>query len=304
MDTKLDNNKQDLRKKPLWFNWLHGADQAAAGLPALLSAADHAAKSILSGDHAHRKPGSGEKFWQFREYAEGDRPQDVDWRRSARGDRLFVRQKERQTTQTILFWCQRNRAMTYHSRPKLPRKGDHAMILTLAMAALFNDAGEMTGTLAGDVRPGRSESTRLRIAGHMFAAQTPDLPRTDDLALKLHSTVVLAGDFLAPPALIADCFDRIAARAANAIVIQVLDPAEIALPYDGRMIFENDISTLKYHIDNVESVRAAYQTRMQAQIEALDALCRRHNWARFLHRTDDAPKSTLHRIWMRAGGGS
>ncbi|MBU0800591.1 MAG: DUF58 domain-containing protein [Alphaproteobacteria bacterium] len=295
---------QDAKKKPIWFSWLHGADEAAAGLPAILSAADKAATSILTGDHSQRKPGIGEKFWQFREYSEGDRPQDIDWRRSARGDRLYVRQKEWQTTQTVLFWCQRNRAMTYHSRPHLARKGDHAMILTLALASLFNGGGEQTGMLTGEIRPGRTESTRLRIANHIYDTRTADLPRTDALQIPMNGNIVLAGDFLAPPALIADCFDRIAARAASAIVIQVLDPAEIELPFSGRMIFENELSGLKQHIENVESVREEFRARMRAQMAAVAEICRRHGWGWYLHMTDRAPKSTLHDIWVSTGGAS
>lgn len=295
-----DNHARE-KKKPVWFSWLHGADEAAAGLPAILSAAEKAATSILTGDHAQRKAGTGEKFWQFREYSEGDRPQDVDWRRSARGDRLFVRQKEWQTTQTVLFWCQRNRAMTYHSRPDLPRKGDHAMILSLALASLFNGTGELTGLLTGDMRPGRVETTRLRMANQMYEGRTADLPRTDALRIPMNGQIVLAGDFLMPPELIADGFDRLAARAANGIVIQVLDPAERELPFSGRVIFENDLSGLKQHIENVESIRAEYQKRINAQIAAVADLCRRHGWGWYLHTTDRAPKDTLHDIWVSTG---
>lgn len=294
-----DHHKE--KKKPIWFSWLHGADEAAAGLPALLSDVDKAATSILTGDHAQRKSGTGEKFWQFREYSEGDRPQDVDWRRSARGDRLFVRQKEWQTTQTALFWCQRNRAMTYHSRPSLPRKGDHAMILSLALATLFHNAGELTGLLAGDLRPGRTENTRLRMANQIYEGRTGDLPRTDALQIPMNGQLVLAGDFLTPPELIGDCFDRLASRAANAVVIQVLDPAELDLPFAGRVIFENDFSGLKQQVENVESIREEYQKRMKAQIESVSALCRRHGWGWYLHTTDKAPKDTLHDIWVHMG---
>ena len=299
-----DHDRHREKKKPIWFSWLHGADAAAAGLPAIMSAADRAATSIMTGDHAQRKPGMGEKFWQFREYAMGDRPQDIDWRRSARGDRLFVRQKEWQTTQTVLFWCQRNRAMSYHSHPHHARKGDHAMVLVLALAALFNGGGEVTGLLDGTIRPGRTESARLRMANMCYESRTGDLPRTDALQIPLNSNVVLAGDFLTPPELIADCFERIAARASSAIVIQVLDPAEIEMPFNGRIIFENELSGLKQHIENVESVRDAYRARIQAQLAAVSGLCRRHGWGWYLHDTATAPKDTLHDIWIGTGGAS
>lgn len=299
--TRHENKQPESRRKPIWFSWLHGADEAAAGLPALMSDAQKAATSVLTGDHAQRKAGTGEKFWQFREYGEGDRPQDIDWRRSARGERVFVRQKEWQTTQTALFWCQRNRAMTYHSRADLPRKGDHAMILTLALASLLNGGGEETGLLNGEIRPGRTEATRLRMASHIFGTRSGDLPRTDALALPMNSSAILVGDFLTPPELIEDCFDRIAARAASGIVIQVLDPAEIELPFTGRVIFENDLSGLKHTIENIESIRDAYQERIERQIARVAALCRRHGWDWYLHTTDSAPKDTLHKIWVKSG---
>ena len=62
----------------------HEADKASAHLPSLMMQAEKVANGILHGDHALRKSGMGEKFWQFREYLPGDRPQDIDWRQRVR----------------------------------------------------------------------------------------------------------------------------------------------------------------------------------------------------------------------------
>ena len=77
------------------------AERDAAHLPDMQLRAEKAAQSIFNADHNQHKTGTGEKFWQYREYIFGDRPQDIDWRQSAKGDRIYIRQKEWQTT---LHW--------------------------------------------------------------------------------------------------------------------------------------------------------------------------------------------------------
>ena len=140
-----------------FLNYRYKAEDAVAGLPGLVTTAEKAAASILAGGHTQRKPGMGEKFWQFRDYDVADRPQDIDWRQSAKGDRLFVREKEWQTTQTALLWCQRDAGMDYRSDDKLPKKQDAAMVLTLALGLLLSRAGEQIAPLEGSALPGRSE---------------------------------------------------------------------------------------------------------------------------------------------------
>ena len=79
------------------------AETEAARLPALLARADHLAATVLLGTHGRRRSGLGDDFWQYRAMRPGDSYRSIDWRRSARGDAQYVREREWQIAQSILL---------------------------------------------------------------------------------------------------------------------------------------------------------------------------------------------------------
>ncbi len=50
--------------------------------------------ACMHGVHGRRQAGPGETFWQFRPFVSGEPAARVDWRRSARENRAFVRERE------------------------------------------------------------------------------------------------------------------------------------------------------------------------------------------------------------------
>ena len=48
-----------------------------------------------------RRAGAGESFWQYRRFNSGEPSQNVDWRRSARDDHLYVREQEWEAAHTV-----------------------------------------------------------------------------------------------------------------------------------------------------------------------------------------------------------
>ena len=272
------------------------AEEESAGLPALMAAAQRAAQSVLTGEHAQRKSGAGEKFWQFREYDPTDRPQDIDWRQSGKGDRIFVRQKERQTMQTALFWCAGGAGMDYSSTPSSPTKHESAAVLTLALAIMMRHAGEQIGLLDGSSPPGKSDHT-LQVIGHSLLKKSDEnYPRSKQIPD--NAGVVLCGDFLDPPETIDMIVSPLAARAGSGIIIQTLDPAEIDLPFTGRAIFENMGGAERHHIFLVESIKDSYQKRIGEHLREIKNICRKAGWYWILHRTDRPVRETLADVWM------
>ena len=71
-----------------------GARALAAVMPRLVLESRRIAATVIHGLHGRRRAGSGENFWQFRRYVPGEEARRVDWRRSARGDELYVREQE------------------------------------------------------------------------------------------------------------------------------------------------------------------------------------------------------------------
>lgn len=273
------------------------AEEAASDLPALMARAEHAVAGILHGDHAQRKPGTGEKFWQYRDYVPGDRPQDIDWRQSGKSDRVFIRQREWQTTQSAFFWCNEGASMDFASDKHIPKKSEAAKIIALALGILMIRAGEQIG-LYGDTRTGRTELALQRISDALCddVRQFDTLP--DPFALKLpkHCSVLQIGDFLSPVEEIELVFAALSAQADSGLVVQVLDPAELELPFSGRVIFEEPAGG-KETVNHVDSIRARYKERIENHLAAVRDICKRQHWHYVLHRTDGDISETLSWIW-------
>src|ERR1700753_3608767 len=66
----------------------------AASMPRLILEARRVAATAIHGLHGRRRAGPGENFWQYRRFVSGEPAPPVDWRRSARGDHLYVREQE------------------------------------------------------------------------------------------------------------------------------------------------------------------------------------------------------------------
>lgn len=286
------------------------AEEAASDLPALMARAEKAVANMLHGEHAQRKPGIGERFWQYREYAPGDRPQDIDWRQSAKGDRVYIKQKEWQTTQTAVFWCAGGAGMDFTSGRRFASKAVEARTLTLALAILMTRAGEQVG-LYGGGRSGRTELSLQRIGEALVSENgfKDDLPDPAAARLPLHCTLVQIGDFLSPLEDIEATFKKLSARSSSGLVIQVLDPAEIELPYSGRVLFETPGGSMREPVNHVESIREQYKARIEFHINGLRSLCRQQQWHYVLHRTDRDVAETLAEVWasmshdvLEAGG--
>ena len=76
-------------------------------------------------------------------------------------------------------------------------------------------------------------------------------------------------------------------------MLQVLDPAEVSLPYRGRVRFEGLENERSWLLSRVEPVREDYRARLHAQEEGLKDLARNVNWSFSLHRTDRPPQNAL-----------
>lgn len=267
------------------------AEEESSGLETLMEEAERAARSVMSGEHRQRRAGAGEKFWQFREYVPGDMPRDIDWRQSARGDRVYVRQKEWQTGQTILLWRAGGPGMDYASAKDMPTKRFTASCLTLALAMIATRAGERAGMLDNSARPGRTDVAVGKIARALLG--TDGLPLPETVPVPENSGLFLTGDFLDPDYRIETALAPFAERTQNAVLIQTLDPAEISLPFSGRVLFQESGGGERHHVMNVESVRTDYERRMRDHIDAIDAFCARFHWRHVLHVTGRPMRDTL-----------
>jgi uncharacterized protein (DUF58 family) len=274
------------------------AERAAGALPPLVVEADRVAATVIQGVHGRRRTGVGETFWQYRQYEPGDPLRMIDWRQTAKSSRVYIRELEWAAAQTIWVWRDPSASMIYRSDRKVPEKRDRADVLLLALCSLLVHGGGRIALLRGEARPGAGKIALERIALTLLSETDPEpgsaLPAIPEYRpLPRHAHLVLFGDFLAPIEEIDASLRRFAARNVRGHLIQVLDPAERALPFTGRTRFEGLESEGHLLIKRVETVRDEYQERLEAHQRALKALTRSLGWTHTVHHTDQPPERTL-----------
>ncbi|PCI99672.1 MAG: DUF58 domain-containing protein [Alphaproteobacteria bacterium] len=275
------------------------AEHHVSDLPALMIKAEKISANIMHGMHAQRKAGSGEKFWQFREYQETDRPQDIDWRQSAKTDQVLVKQREWQTTQRTYLWCASGASMDFASSSKHYTKQDTAHIIALSLALLLRQSEEQIG-LFGDLKTGHSED-KIQNIGQLLLQQSPinaPLPDTTHFALPRHASFIGIGDFLSPIEDITRSMASVSTNAENGLLIQILDLAELELSYKGRVRFRGIEDSELELVNNVSSIRQEYKQRINHHTNQVKALCHEQNWSYILHNTHDDIADTLKNIWQ------
>src|SRR4051795_12728060 len=119
--------------------------QLSATMPRLILEARRIAANVIHGLHGRRRAGSGENFWQYRRFVSGEPSQNVDWRRSARDDLLYVRELEWEASHTVWIWPDRSPSMAFASKQALESKLERTLIVAFALAELLVSGGERVG---------------------------------------------------------------------------------------------------------------------------------------------------------------
>ncbi len=263
----------------------------ADALPELLVEARRVATTVLAGWHGRRTSGRGETFWQFRPFVNGEAASTIDWRRSARDEHLFVREKEWEAAHTLWLWSDLSPSMAFRSKLAPTTKQARATVLTLALAEVLATSGERIGLL-GATDPLLSRNAAERIALHIpGVAQNPAPPQTR--GLRRFSDVILFSDFLDPVEDTEAMLDTILRAGARAHLVQITDPIEETFPYAGRTEFIDPETGLRHVVSRAEQYRDDYQNRLSALREHLRTLCGRLDWSFIVHRTDQAATQPL-----------
>ena len=208
----------------------------AASLPRLVLEARRIAANVIHGLHGRRRAGAGESFWQYRRFVSGEPSQNVDWRRSARDDHLYVREQEWEAAHTVWLWPDRSPSMAFASRHARDSKLERALIVTFALAELLVTGGERVG-VPGLTNPSASRNIIDKIAEAMLHddAARPSLPPS--FVPSALAEIVVLSDYWSPIGEIRNMLAGLSASGAHGTLIQVVDPAEESFPYSGRIEF-------------------------------------------------------------------
>lgn len=255
----------------------------AGDLPGVLLDAKRLAASA-PGLHGRRRAGQGEAFWQYRDHRAEDGARLVDWRRSARGDRFYVREREREAAQTGWFWIDPAAGFNWTSNERRVTKLRRARTLALAMATLLARGGEQVGALGQVPRAGARATERL---AHDFL-----IPQRDADAPN-NSCIIFLSDFYESVETWRSRLSACASAGATGALVMIADPAEEDFPFEGRTLFLEPGGRREALIGRAENAREMYAERLATHRHGLREMSAKLGFPLLLHRTDQAPAPAL-----------
>jgi len=284
------------------FQQRRDAEALAAPFPSLLVEAERVAAIVAQGAHGRRRAGQGETFWQYRPYDVSDAATSIDWRRTARGQDVYVRDNEWEAAQSVWLWADDNSGMDWGSSNKLPTKSDRAKVLSLALAALLTRSGERCAVMGAQSRP-QTGRVGMERASEALGLKTGQMSALDH-PIPAHSRLMIASDFLLPIEKWTEQISKLSSRPATGVLLHIIDPSERDFPFRGRMEFRlpGALNNLPFMLGRAERAKAEYKEIFTAHMAALDDLARRLGWPLIRHYTDSSPITALTALYAAFSG--
>jgi len=258
------------------------------------------AASVTSGGHGRRKVGHGDSFWQFSPYSAGMAARRIDWRRSARGTTLYIRDHEWEIAQTIFLCPDLSASMRYCSRFAHHSKEERALILTLSLAEILAQAGERIA-IPGIIEPTQRRDGAHHVA-HVLAASPLQEQHINDFSrIRRAAHIIILSDFLEDFDLIAERLRHLSKRSGQIHLVEIADPAEEIFPYQGHILFQDPENGQEFDARRAQNFAEKYKKLYLARRHALRDLSRRYGWHFLTSMTDDPLSHTLGQIYLTLG---
>src|SRR5438067_13025383 len=239
-----------------------GARALTAAMPRLILEARRVAATVIHGLHGRRRAGPGENFWQYRRFVSGEPASRVDWRRSARDEHLYVREREWEAAHTVWIWPDRSPSMNFASPLVSDSKLDRALVMAFALGHLLVEGGERIG-IPGLMRPTADRNVIDKMAqaivhDHQVRSSLPPSFSPSPLA-----EIAMLSDLWSPIEEVRRTIAQLSATGAHGHVIQIVDPAEESFPYAGRIEFIEPEGAGTITAGRAESWRPDYERRLE-----------------------------------------
>lgn len=243
-----------------------------------------AVDGFISGLHRSLYHGFGSEFFQYRSYAHGDDFKYMDWKVFARRDKFVTKVFQEETNMACCVLLDASASMGYRGRRAACDKLHYAAMAGACLVYLAGRQGDNIGfyayrdTPVTGIAPGHRSGQLQRILAEMTrlkAEGVADHTRAANClgeALRRRGVVVWISDFLEADDQLQGLLKRFRFAHQECLVIQVLDPDELDLPFDGSVRFE-DCETDKTLITAPDHIRESYSTQMQAYIKTVREAC-------------------------------
>ena len=258
------------------------------------------------GQHASRSRGAGMEFAQYRPYAPGDEPRQIDWKLFARSDRHYVREAERDSPLTAWVLVDASASMGQgDAARKHWSRLDAARVISACLLELALRQGDRLGMLAvseaglrwTEAAGGPRHRDRALLAMRDWSARgvwpIESMLRPAWERIRAGDLVVAIGDGF-DEGMIA-LLERLAAARREVVLVQVLTAEERDFPFNGGRRFVDPESGAELIADGPASRAdwlAAFADARRVLDARLDAAGIRHAVA-WLDRPLDEPLRAL-----------
>jgi uncharacterized protein (DUF58 family) len=240
-----------------------------AGISNLYLRARWVVEGIMSGIHRSRSKGFSVEFEEHREYSPGDEIRRIDWKALGKFDRYFIKEYEDETNLRAHLLLDSSASMDYASDGIT--KFDYACTLTASLAYLILRQQDAAGLVMFSDRiesfiPPRSKRDYLTQILHALenrrpAGETNVGKILQEIAGKVtrRGVVILVSDLLDEPGEILKGLRLFRFKGNDVIVFHLLDSAELDLPFEGNILFEDlEVANLNV-IADPRAIRQTYR---------------------------------------------
>ena len=256
--------------------WMRRLDHLALG-------SRWAAEGGRAGKHQSPLKGASVEFADYRNYVQGDNLRHLDWKVYGRNERYYIKQFQEETSLRTHIVLDASASMAY-SHARRPSKFSYARRLAAAMAYLIQHQQDAIGLVLYDdeVRerlPAKGGMRHIRQFLDRLSAHEPQ-GRTDTgnalhalaATLSRRGLVIMISDLLDDPQAVYAALAHFRRRGNDVLLIQVLDPAEIDLPFDDVSDFLDMETGDRLEADPV-ALRQAYREEIGRAMDDCRARC-------------------------------
>ncbi len=270
-------------------------------------------EGLRTGNNRSPFHGFSSEFRQHRPYRAGDDLKYLDWKLYGRSDRLYTRQFEETTDLSVMLVLDTSASMAFPDEGI--SKFRYGAIIAAALAYLISDQGNMVGLMtmtdgALTYLPARGGRPHLRSLLGQIDRLTPegvfDAPRVISRGAQLlrrRGVVIVISDFYDDEDNTRREMRRVTEYGHDVAMLQVVSPAELALPYSGSLEIE-DLESGAKQLTDAADVAPRYNAAVH---EFLDR-CRREALSTgidyALISTDMLPEEALREYLLRRRAGT
>lgn len=254
-----------------------------AGISNLYLRARWVVEGIMSGIHRSRSKGFSVEFEEHREYSPGDEIRRIDWKALGKFDRYFIKEYEDETNLRAYLLLDASASMDYTSNGIT--KFDYGCTLTAALAYLILKQQDAAGLVTFSNRieafvPPMAKRNYLTeilraLENRGPAGETNVGKILEEIAgkIKRRGMVILVSDLLDEPERILQGLRLFRFKGNDVIVFHLMDDAELELPFDGNILFEDlEQSDLKVTADP-RTIRAVYRKVVGEFVDEMRQQC-------------------------------